>query len=311
MSPAEFSREIEAYLCRKNDGHLIRIVGPVFEKVCGWAARGVPLRVAFQGIDRYFERRQAKGPAANRRPARVEFCEPDVLDAFDAWRRAVGVVPGMASDEGFADSGSGFGSDSGAGSGSGAGAGSGSNARAVAGDRGVSAGADSAAWAHAGAHASTTQADETAHGATAEGGDSASERSAASRRKTGLQTHIDRVMARLTQRRVESGLSSALGEAIDRLLAELDALRAGAKGARQEARVELEMRLRTLDDTFVSAARAAVDANLWQTAARDARDELEPFRARMAPAAYESALQAATARSFRTLARLPTVAVED
>lgn len=291
MSPAEFSREIEAYLCRKNDGHLIRIVGPVFEKVCGWAARGVPLRVAFQGIDRYFERRQAKGPAANRRPARVEFCEPDVLDAFDAWRRAVGVVSGMASDDGFADAGSGtdagsgFGAGAGVGTGSGTGSGSGSNSGA--------------------------QAGEAARGATAEGGDSASERSAASRRKTGLQTHIDRVMARLTQRRVESGLSSALGEAIDRLLAELDALRAGAKGARQDARVELETRLRTLDDAFVSAARAAVDANLWQTAARDARDELEPFRARMAPAAYESALQAATARSFRTLARLPTVAVED
>jgi len=88
-SPEEFCRQIEAYLCRKNDGHLIRIVGPAFEQVTGWAARGVPLKVACAGIDRYFERYYAKGP--RRRPVRIEFCEADVLDAFDEWRRAVGI----------------------------------------------------------------------------------------------------------------------------------------------------------------------------------------------------------------------------
>jgi hypothetical protein len=89
MDAAEYCREIEAYLCRKNEGHLIRIVGPVFEKVCGWAAQGVPLAVAFKGIDQYCERYYAKGP--RRRPVRVEFCEADVLELFDDWRRAVGV----------------------------------------------------------------------------------------------------------------------------------------------------------------------------------------------------------------------------
>lgn len=87
---SDYCHAIEAYLCRKNDGHLIRIVGPAFEQVSGWAARGVPLKVAFRGIDRYFERYYAKGP--RRRPVRIEFCEADVLDAFDAWRRAVGVI---------------------------------------------------------------------------------------------------------------------------------------------------------------------------------------------------------------------------
>ncbi|HEX2444072.1 MAG TPA: hypothetical protein VHJ77_09015 [Vicinamibacterales bacterium] len=86
----EYCREIEAHLCRKNDGHLVRIVGPAFEKVCGWAAMGVPLAVARRGIDRTFERYYRKGP--RRRPVQVEFCEADVLDAFDEWRRAVGVV---------------------------------------------------------------------------------------------------------------------------------------------------------------------------------------------------------------------------
>lgn len=85
-----YCRDIETYLSRKNDGHLIRIVGPAFEQVCGWAARGIPLKIVYRGIDRCFERYYAKGP--RRRPVRVEFCEADVLDVFDEWRRAVGVT---------------------------------------------------------------------------------------------------------------------------------------------------------------------------------------------------------------------------
>jgi hypothetical protein len=99
MTTDEYCREIEAYLCRKNDGHLIRIVGPSFERVCGWAAQGIPLKIARQGIDAYFVRYYAKG--TRRRPVQVDFCEHDILDAFDAWRRAIGVrLPGAeATDE--------------------------------------------------------------------------------------------------------------------------------------------------------------------------------------------------------------------
>lgn len=95
VTPADYCREIEAYLTRKNDGHLIRIVGPAFDRVCAWAEQGVPLKVAFQGIDTYVERYYAKGP--RRRPVRIDHCEADVLEGFDRWRRAVGV--GMASEE--------------------------------------------------------------------------------------------------------------------------------------------------------------------------------------------------------------------
>ena len=89
MTPDAYCREIEAYLTRKNDGHLIRIVGPSFARVCSWAEQGVPLKIAYAGIDRYFERYYAKGP--RRRPVHVDHCEHDVLEMFDAWRRAVGV----------------------------------------------------------------------------------------------------------------------------------------------------------------------------------------------------------------------------
>ena len=96
IAPDRYCRDIESYLCRKNDGHLIRIVGPAFEQVCGWAARGVPLAVACRGIDRYFERYYAKG--RRRRPVRIEFCEADVLDVFDEWRRAVGITAANAGE---------------------------------------------------------------------------------------------------------------------------------------------------------------------------------------------------------------------
>jgi hypothetical protein len=95
--PESYCRDIEAYLCRKNDGHLIRIAGPAFERVSRWADAGIPLTVVCVGIDRYFERYYRRGP--RRRPVRVEFCEADVLDAFDDWRRAVGVtLPGEAGE---------------------------------------------------------------------------------------------------------------------------------------------------------------------------------------------------------------------
>lgn len=92
MPTADYCRLIENYLCQKNDGHLIRIAGPSFDLVSSWEARGVPLRVACRGIDRYFERYYARGP--RRRPVRIDFCEADVLDAFDEWRRATGVATG-------------------------------------------------------------------------------------------------------------------------------------------------------------------------------------------------------------------------
>ncbi len=93
----EYCRQVEAYLCRKNDGHLVRIAGPSFARVCGWAEGGVPLSVVFRGIDRYFERYYARGP--RRRPVHIDFCEADVLDVFDEWRRAIGVAASAPVEE--------------------------------------------------------------------------------------------------------------------------------------------------------------------------------------------------------------------
>ena len=86
---ADYCRRIETYLCQKNGGHLIRVVGPAFEEVRGWAKQGIPMKIVFRGIDRCCERYLASG--SRRRPIRIEFCAADILDQFDDWRRAVGV----------------------------------------------------------------------------------------------------------------------------------------------------------------------------------------------------------------------------
>jgi len=95
--PADYVRQVESYLCQKNGGHLIRVVGPAFEMVRGWATNGVPLKIALRGIDRCCERLEARGKT-RRRPVRIEFCEADVLEAFDDWRRAVGVATPSGED---------------------------------------------------------------------------------------------------------------------------------------------------------------------------------------------------------------------
>jgi hypothetical protein len=91
-----YCRDIEAHLCRVNGGHLVRIVGPAFDMVKRWHAQGVPLKVVLRGVERRADR-AARARAAARRPLRLEFCEADVYDVFDEWRRAVGFALGPAS----------------------------------------------------------------------------------------------------------------------------------------------------------------------------------------------------------------------
>jgi len=85
----EYCRQVEQHLCRRNEGHLIRLAGPRFDLVQDWFNRGIPLKLAMQGIDRGVERRRLKD--ARPRPVPIEFCEGDVLDVFEEWRRSVGV----------------------------------------------------------------------------------------------------------------------------------------------------------------------------------------------------------------------------
>ena len=227
-----YCRAVESYLCRRNDGHLVRVVGPAFDCVAAWAAKGVPLRVAYRGIDRCVDRLAAK--QNRRRPVRIEFCDADVLDVFDEWRRAV-LLPAASPD-------------------------------------------------------------------------TPAEDAEPARRHASLTAHLDRVVARLTALRGSSGAN--LGDLVDRLVAELDAAKAGAKGLRGEARQTLLGRLQALDTQLLSAARERLDAAALHELGTDADTELAPFRDRMPPEAYRHARQACIDRLVRDRFSLPVVAFE-
>lgn len=102
-----YCRAIEAHLCRVNGGHLIRVVGVAFDLAKRWHADGLPLKIVMRGIDRRAER-AARSMTAGRRPLRLEFCEADVADVLDQWRRAIGfalhapsgAAPSPATEEG-------------------------------------------------------------------------------------------------------------------------------------------------------------------------------------------------------------------
>lgn len=92
----QYCREVEGHLTRVNAGHLVRIVGPGFELVRRWADQGIPLSVVFRGIDLKADRQHASHGGEERaaklsRPLRIEFCEADVRDVYEGWRRAVGL----------------------------------------------------------------------------------------------------------------------------------------------------------------------------------------------------------------------------
>jgi hypothetical protein len=226
---ATYCREIEVYLCRKNDGHLIRVVGPSFECVSGWAKRGVPLKIALEGIDRYFERYYRSGP--RRRPVKIDFCEADVLDAFDEWRRATGIT--------------------------------------------------------------TT-------------GSPAPDASAEPRRPS-LPAHLERVVMRLSSARATGALPPDVEQLIDRLSEELDRVRAKAGGLRGQARQEVVERLAHMDAVLLDLMRAQLDSSSRDALVAEADEELRPFRAGMAPSAYDRARDAAVGRLIRQKFALPTL----
>ena len=89
MTVGQYCRRVESYMCQKNDGHLIRIVGPTFDLVRGWADGGIPISVVERAIDRTYTRYYAIG--TKRKPVRVEYCEQEVVVLFDEWKRAVGI----------------------------------------------------------------------------------------------------------------------------------------------------------------------------------------------------------------------------
>lgn len=184
----------------------------------------MPLKVAFEGIDRYFKRYYAKGP--RRRPVKIDFCEADVLDVFDEWCRAIGVVAIPNSES----------------------------------------------------------------------------------RRPSLPAHLERVVTRLTAARVNGSVGDEFDALVDLVAGELDAVRAGARGLRGEARQALIDRLASLDGTLLQLARGALDEAGRAALSREADAELAPFRGGMSADAFARAREGAIDRLVRERFGLPTIA---
>lgn len=82
---------MEAHLTRVNGGHLVRIVGPGFALVREWEAAGIPLSVVQRAIDQKADRHRQGAAGRSGRPLRIEFCDDDVRELFEDWKRAVGI----------------------------------------------------------------------------------------------------------------------------------------------------------------------------------------------------------------------------
>ena len=265
-----YCRAIESHLCRKNDGHLIRIAGPTFDLVRGWAEQGVPLRVALAGIDRTFERYYRKG--ARRRPLQVSFCEADVLDTFDDWRRALGL--------------------------SGAAPAQGDISRVKGGPEPTESGLGPAE----GGIGPTECGAGTSVPANAI--DARPERS---HRTASLPAHLERVASRLTLLRGDPRNDADMETALERAVLQMDAHRQAARGARGAARATLIAHLESLDDELLARARARLSPERLEELRQEVRETLEPFRERMPRAAYDAAHDAALTRLVRQDAGLPVI----
>jgi len=264
---AEFCREIETYLCRKNDGHLIRVTGPSFDLVAGWASEGVPLNVAFAGIDRYFERYYRSGP--RRRPVRIDFCEADVLDVFDEWKRATGIVVSRQSAVGSRQS--------------------------SVGSRQSSVGSRESS---VGSRESSVVSPES----------SVVGRQSSGEGRQSLPEHLKRVVMRLSEARAADSLGPGFDDVIDCVAHELDEVRGEARSIRGERRRQIIDRLAALDMELLRLARQRLDAPAQADLDREADAELAPFKSGMTAEAFARAREAAVDRLVRRRGRLPTIA---
>ena len=95
---AEYCRAVEAHLTRVNGGHLVRIVGPGFVLVRDWEAQGIPLSLVTRAIDQKADRHRQGVAGRSGRPLRIEFCENDVRELFEDWKRATGISTGTTAD---------------------------------------------------------------------------------------------------------------------------------------------------------------------------------------------------------------------
>jgi hypothetical protein len=129
------------------------------------------------------------------------------------------------------------------------------------------------------------------------------------RRSPSLPAHVERVLSRLT---VLRGSERQRGEGWDRTLEDavrsLDTIAARARQARGEGRAAIVAELAAIDRSLLASARETLADRDRAGIAREAANELAPFRERMSHDAYTAALEAAADRLVRQAVGLPVIA---
>ena len=117
-------------------------------------------------------------------------------------------------------------------------------------------------------------------------------------------------LARLVAMRSGSAPAGVPDTVLAEVVAELDRLMGGARGARGDARQSILDRLEQLDARLLAAARDAMPEDAMAVVKAEATADLKPFEERMSREVWARTLTLAVDRAIRERARLPTLAVE-
>lgn len=130
-------------------------------------------------------------------------------------------------------------------------------------------------------------------------------------RRPSLAKHLERVIDRLTRLAGRMELPDALRALAGEHLEALTAIQVDARGARGANRDALVARLGPLDRALIEAARAAMSSAELEILRREAEAELDQYRRRIAPDAWERAIEVTVDRLLRERLGLPVMTLED
>jgi hypothetical protein len=140
--------------------------------------------------------------------------------------------------------------------------------------------------------------------------DSSVARDTAARRPS-LAKHLERVIDRLSRLAGRMDLADVLRDLAAAHLDALSAIQTEARGARGANRDALVARLGPLDRALIEAARAALSAAELEAFRREAEAELDRYRQRIAPEAWQRAVDVTVDRLLRERVGLPVMTLED
>nr|MBP8273030.1 hypothetical protein [Acidobacteriota bacterium] len=210
-----------------------------------------------RGIDQKAERHLKGMAARSGRPLRIEFCENDVRELFEDWKRAVGITSAPEHQ---------------------------------------STGAPEHPSTGAPEHPSTGAPEHTSTGAVIP-----------SSRRQSLSKHLERVSDRLSRLLGRHDLPDEFLDCVNQAISTIATARERARSARGATRDEIVASVRPLDDVLIVAARKAIGPAVLAQLQQQAEADLGTYKGRLAPEAWQQAIQATTDRLLRDRLTLPVI----